>query len=84
MGKASGAREAHQWFRKYGFEPGIRSMSERVLASGKIFFGLALIENEVHEIAEVRASLPGEIVAQEQAALTIARALVPCIPFREN
>lgn len=83
MGKASGAREAHQWFRKYGFERAIRSMSERVLASGKIFFGLALIENEVHQIA-VHASLPGEIVAQEQAALTIARALVPCIPFRKN
>jgi len=83
MGKATGAREAHLWFRKYGFEPVIRSMSEKVLASGKILCGLALIENEVHQIADVRASLPGEIAAQEQAALTIARALVPRIPFRK-
>ena len=56
-------------------------MSERVLASGKILCGLALIENELHEIAEVRASLPSEIVAQEEAALNIARGLVPRIPF---
>ena len=81
LGKADGAREAHRWFRKYGFETVIRSMSEKVLAGGKILCGLALIENEVHQIAEVRASLPGGIVAQEEASLKIARALVPRIPF---
>jgi len=42
---------------------------------------LALIENEVHQIAEVRASLPAGIIAQEEASLKIARALVPRIPF---
>src|SRR6266436_6153278 len=41
LGKAEGAREAHRWFRKYGFEPVIRSMSEKVLVSGKILCGLA-------------------------------------------
>jgi len=81
LGKEAGAREAHRWFRKYGFEPVIRSMSERTLASGKILCGLALIENEVHQIAEVRASLPAGIIAQEEASLKIARALVPRIPF---
>jgi hypothetical protein len=81
LGKAEGAREAHRWFRKYGFESVIRSMSEKVLGSGKILCGLALIENEVHQIAEVRASLPGEIVAHEESSLRIARALVPRIPF---
>jgi hypothetical protein len=81
LGKAAGAHEAHRWFWKCGFEAVIRAMSERVLASGKILCGLALIENELHEIAEVRASLPSEIVAQEEAALNIARGLVPRIPF---
>jgi hypothetical protein len=70
LGKAEGAREAHRWFRKYGFEPVIRSMSEKVPASGKILCGLALIENEFHQIAEVRASLPDGIIAQEEASLT--------------
>ena len=81
LGKATGACEAHRWFWKYGFEAVIRSMSDRVLASGKILCGLALIENEFHETTEVRASLPGQIVAQEEASLIIARGLVPRIPF---
>jgi hypothetical protein len=70
LGKAEGAREARRWFRKYGFEPVIRSMSEKVPASGKILCGLALIENAFHQIAEVRASLPDGIIAQEEASLT--------------
>jgi len=83
LGKAIGAREAHQRFRKYGFEPVIRSMSGKVLASGKILCGLALIENELHEIAEVHASLPDDIVAREECALKTARQLVSRIPFQK-
>ncbi len=82
LGKAAGAREAHRWFWKYGFETVLRAISQRVLASGKILCGLAVIENELHQIAEVRASLPGGIVAQEEASLQLARSLVPRIPFR--
>jgi hypothetical protein len=83
LGKATGAREAHRSFRKYGFENVIRSMSGKVLASGKILCGLALIENELHEIAEVHASLPHDIVAREECALKTARQLVPRIPFQK-
>jgi hypothetical protein len=81
LGKETGAREAHRWSRKYGFETVIRSMSEKVLSSGKILCGLALVENELHQIAAVRAGLPAEIVVEEEAALVIARRLVPRIPF---
>jgi Domain of unknown function (DUF362) len=81
LGKTTGAREAHRWFRKYGFEPVIRSMSEKVLGSGRILCGLAVVENELHQIAGVRASLPADLAAQEEAALKIARGLVPRIPF---
>ncbi len=83
LGKTTGAREAHRWFRKYGFEPVIRSMSEKVLASGKILCGLAVVENELHQIAAVRAGLPADLVAQEEAALKIARGLVPGFLFRK-
>src|SRR5205823_10605751 len=83
LGKAVGAQEAHRWSRKIGFEACLRAVSARVLASGKILCGLALIENEFHEIAQVCASLPDGIVAQEEKALTIAKRLVPRIPCRE-
>jgi len=83
MGKVEGARECHRWARRYGHEKVIRSMSARVLASGKILGGLAVVENELHEICAVRASRPERIVAMEQKTLQTARPLVPQLPFSE-
>ncbi len=81
MGKVEGASETHRWGWKYGFEKVIRAMSGKVLASGKILCGVAVIENEFHELAAVRAARPEGIVAQEEEALALARTLVPRIPF---
>lgn len=81
LGKVDGAREAHRWSWKYGFESTIRAVSAKVLASGKILCGVGVIENELHQIAQVRAALPEGIVAQEEDALETARRLVPRIPF---
>jgi hypothetical protein len=83
MGKVEGAQEMHRWARRYGYERVIRSMADRVLATGKILAGLALIENEIHEICVVRAALRGDIVAVEESALDLARSLVPRIPFAD-
>jgi hypothetical protein len=81
MGKLEGATEGHRRSWKYGFETTIRSVSEKVLASGKILFGLAVVENELHQIAVARTALPQDLVAQEESALQLARTLVPRIPF---
>lgn len=81
MGKVEGARQVHRWGWKYGFERSIRSISGRVLGTGKILCGLAVIENELHQICAVRAARPEGIVAQEEAALKMARPLVLRIPF---
>ena len=81
MGKVEGARECHRWSRKFGHEKVIRAMSARVLGSGKILCGLAVVENELHQIAAVRAARPEHIVAQEEEALEVARPLVPRLPF---
>jgi hypothetical protein len=81
MGKLEGATEAHRQSRKYGFETTIRSVSGKVLASGKILFGVAVVENELHQIAVVRAALPEDLVEQEESTLQLARSLVPRIPF---
>lgn len=83
MGKVEGAREVHRWGRRYGNEMVIREMAGKVLASGKILAGLAVIENELHELCAVRAAEPEGIVAQEEAALELARTLVSRIPFPE-
>jgi len=81
MGKLEGATEGHRNSWKYGFETTIRAVSGKVLASGKILCGVALVENEMHEIAGVGAALPQGIVAQEESTLQLARTLVPRIPF---
>lgn len=81
MGKEEGARETHHYGWKYGFAHVIRAMSAITLASGKIICGLAVAENEMHQICAVRAARPESIVAVEEAALEFARPLVPCLPF---
>ncbi|HZO99746.1 MAG TPA: DUF362 domain-containing protein [Terriglobia bacterium] len=83
LGKADGATEAHRCSWKHGFETAIRAISTKVLATGKILCGIALIENELHQIAEVRAARPEGIFAQDEEALKTARQLVPRIPFPE-
>jgi hypothetical protein len=83
MGKLEGATEGHRHSRKYGFETAIRSVAAKVLASGKMLFGVAVVENELHEIAMVRAILPEGLVEQEESSLQLARSLVPRIPFSD-
>jgi hypothetical protein len=81
MGKLEGATEGHRQSWKYGFETTIRAVSGKALASGKILFGVAVVENELHQIAAVRAALPEDFVEQEESTLQLARTLVPRIPF---
>jgi hypothetical protein len=81
MGKLEGATEGHRQSWKSGFETTIRSVAGNVLASGKILFGLAVVENELHQIAVARAALPEDFVRVEETTLQLARALVPRIPF---
>jgi hypothetical protein len=82
LGKREGATETHMQIWKYGFEPTIRAVSAEILASGKILFGVAIIENEMHAVADLRAALPEKIVAVEESAIGLARALMPRLPFR--
>jgi hypothetical protein len=81
MGKADGAHECHHWSWKFGFEKVIRAMSAKTLATGKILAGVAVVENEFHQIAAVRAAQAPQIVALEEACLKLARPMVARIPF---
>lgn len=83
MGKREGAAITHRWSRRYGNERVIRSIAGVTLGTGKILCGLAVAENEMHQIAVVRAALPEGIAAMEEATLPVARKLVPRLPFAE-
>jgi len=82
LGKREGASEGHKQIWKHGFETTIRAVSATILASGKVLFGVAVVENEMHAIADVRAALPEGIVAAEESAIVLARSLMPRLPFR--
>ena len=81
MGKAEGAHECHRWSWKFGFEKVIRAMSAKALASGKILGGVAVVENEFHQVAAVRAAHAADISGMEEACLVMARPLLARIPF---
>lgn len=83
LGKREGAGEGHKQIWKYGFETTIRAVSAKILESGKILFGVAMVENELHAVADVRAALPANIVAVEESAIALARELMPRLPFSE-
>ena len=83
LGKRQGAATTHRWSRRYGNERVIRSIAGITLATGKILGGLAVVENEMHQIAVVRAALPEGIVVMEEETLPVAKKLVPRLPFGE-
>lgn len=81
MAKADGARECHRWSWRFGFETTIRAISAKLLATGKILAGVAVVENEFHQIAAVRAADAAGLVDMEEDCLRMARPLVARIPF---
>ncbi len=82
LGKREGASQGHKQIWKYGFEPTIRAVSAKILESGKVLFGVAIVENEMHAVADIRAALPDGLVAAEESAIALARSLMPRLPFR--
>jgi hypothetical protein len=82
LGKREGASEGHRLLWKYGFEPTVRAVSAKILASGKVLLGLVVTENESNEIADVLAALPAGIPTLDESTLLQARAMLPRIPFQ--
>lgn len=82
LGKHAGALELHA----RGI-PGIRDhMVEAgsfVFSSGKILFGVALVENAYEETAILEVILPEAVIEREKALLRRARNLAPKLPAEE-
>ena len=52
-----------------------------MLASGKILAGVAVVENEFHQVAALRAARAAGIATMEEGCLEMARPLVARLPF---
>jgi hypothetical protein len=79
LGKLDGARAVHH-FGLHGLRELIAPGAARVLASGKILAGVALVENALHQTLRVRVLRADEIAHEEPALLEMAKRNMPRLP----
>jgi Lactate racemase N-terminal domain len=81
LGKQEGALAIHQ-FGVYGLREFIEPGARRVLASGKILGGVALVEDAYHRTMCVKVLKTDEIPDGESRLLALARANMPALPAK--
>jgi hypothetical protein len=81
IGKHRGAVQAHRANIRLGYENMITALGREMLRTGRIAFGLGVVENGYDETALVEAFLPGDLEAGERELLRKARAWMAKLPF---
>lgn len=81
FGKARGAATIHGYGTR-GLAEYIPLSAEVFLHSGKVLFGLAVVEDQRHETALVRALMPEDFFSEEKRLLCTARELMPRLPVQ--
>ncbi|MCZ6679038.1 MAG: lactate racemase domain-containing protein [Candidatus Poribacteria bacterium] len=81
FGKQRGANMYHRAFFHYGFEHVIRTVCSLVLETGKIAFGVGLVENAHEQTAKVAAIRSGELIRRERELLVESKSLMGRLPF---
>jgi len=83
LGKFAGAQVYHAHAYRMGLEQVIREVGRRVIASGKILGGLAVLEDGNHNTAKLDA-VPAELMEQrEEENLQLVKSWMPRIPVPE-
>jgi hypothetical protein len=80
LGKLSGAQSVHGHARRHGMEAAIRSVARRVLASGKVLGGLAILEDAHHDTAQVTALGAEGLIEREEKLLATVKSWMARIP----
>jgi hypothetical protein len=83
LGKVRGAGVYHTYATRSGLGAVVQSVGHHVLASGKVFGGLAIVEDSNHATARISALWANEIEQREEELLRLARSWMPRIPFDE-
>ena len=83
LGKQQGANLYHRAFFQYGFEHIITTVGGFILDSGKITFGLGLIENAHEDTAKAVAMPAVQLLQTERELLVEAKSLMGRLPFDE-
>lgn len=83
LGKHVGAVNAHRASSRLGHEAVIGQTAKVILEKMPVLFGVALLEDQHHETADIQVIGADEIVEQERKLLVRARALVSHLPFEK-
>ena len=83
LGKQQGANLYHRAFFQYSFEHVIRAVGGFILNTGKIAFGLGLIENAHEDTAKAIAIPAAQLLQSERELLVEAKSLMGRLPFDE-
>lgn len=83
FGKQAGAANAHRAAAHVGHERVIREFASVILDKVPVLCGIALLEDQHHQTAEIRVLPAKAIVREEDALLERARSLMPRLPLDE-
>ena len=83
LGKQEGANYYHRAFFQFGFEHVISAVGGFILDTGKIAFGLGLIENAHEDTAKVVAIPAARLLQTERELLVDAKSMMGKLPFDE-
>lgn len=80
LGKWAGAKNYHVHAYNVGLEAVIRSVGRKVLSSGKILGGLAILEDAYHNTAMLSAVPVDKMEKREEELLEVCKSSAPTIP----
>jgi hypothetical protein len=83
LGKQRGAHQFHQATARIGHAEALLAIAREVLKLSRIAFGIAIIENQLHQTAQIHAVPAAGMERTEQQLLETARVLMPRLPFDE-
>jgi hypothetical protein len=83
MGKHTGAANYHQNAVLTGYAESLIELGQTILGKLPVLGGLGIIENQLHDTAELHLIQKADWLEQEQALVRKARSLMPKIPFEE-
>jgi hypothetical protein len=83
LGKQIGASACHTAFALRGHEQVIRKVASVTLKNAPILGGVAILEDQFHETAQIAVLGKEEIVAGEEQLFAKARKFMPSLPFED-
>jgi hypothetical protein len=81
LGKQIGAAQYHISAAQFGYEHMLRSIARVILAQAPILGGLAILEDQRHDTAELGFLLRNQLESGEERLFAKAKKLMPKLPF---